>query len=188
MNPAMLIWCGLLLWWIVVLAVGVAPACAESPIPAGAATGSVDVFFKTPGVPSGPPAPAAEEIAYPTIGSFDSRLLVWFVTQQHTYFGGFVLALPIFCVLIEFLGLIVRDPALAARYDRLAKDFARVALLAMQQSAEIEPGRDHARIEVRGVAIRELGELLLRRVPEHVAEIVPGRAVVRLELDRPEPL
>ena len=134
MRAAMLTRCWLLLW-IVVLAVGVAPACAESPIPPGAATDSVDVFFKTPGVPSGPPAPAPEEISYPTIGSVDSRLLVWFVTQQHTYFGGFVLALPIFCVLIEFLGLIARDPALSARYDRLARDFARVALLAMSITA-----------------------------------------------------
>lgn len=81
MNAAKLIRRGLLLW-IVVLAVGVAPAGAESPIPAGTATDSVDVFFKTPGVPSGPPAPVAEEIAYPTIGSFDSRLLVWFVTRD----------------------------------------------------------------------------------------------------------
>lgn len=94
-----------------------------------------DVFFKTPGIPSGPPAPAADQITYPRLGSFDSRLIVWFVTQQHTYFAGFVLALPIFCVLIEFLGLRTRDKSLALRYDRLAKDFARVAVLAMSMTA-----------------------------------------------------
>lgn len=94
-----------------------------------------DVYFKTQGVPSGPPAPPAEEITYPRIASLDSRLIVWFVTQQHTYFGGFVLALPIFCVLIEFLGLRTRDSSLAARYDRLARDFARVSVLAMSMTA-----------------------------------------------------
>lgn len=98
---------------------------------------SRDIFFKTPGTPSGPVAPQAEDIAYPRLGGFDSRLIVWFVTQQHTYFGGFVLALPIFCVLIEFLGLRSRDPNLAARYDRLARDFARVAVLAMSMTAVV---------------------------------------------------
>jgi cytochrome bd-type quinol oxidase subunit 1 len=62
-------------------------------------------------------------------------LLVWFVTQQHTYFGGFVLALPIFCVLLEFLGLSSRKPALALRYDGLARDLAKVALLALSMTA-----------------------------------------------------
>jgi hypothetical protein len=38
--------------------------------------------------------------------------MVWFVTQQHTYFGGFVLALPLFCALLEFLGLMTKRPAL----------------------------------------------------------------------------
>ncbi len=66
---------------------------------------TTDLYFKTPGTPQGPPAPSPQETVYSRVGSFDSRLLVWFVTQQHTYFGGFVLALPIFCVLLEFLGL-----------------------------------------------------------------------------------
>ena len=103
----------------------------------GEASDASDVHFKTPGVPSGPAAPAGEQVAYPRFGSFDNRLIVWFVTQQHTYFGGFVLALPIFCVLIEFLGLRSRDPNLAARYDRLARDFARVAVLAMSITAVV---------------------------------------------------
>src|SRR5882762_6054873 len=85
---------------------------------------ATDLYFKTPGTPQGPPAPSPQETVYSRIGSLDSRLLVWFVTQQHTYFGGFVLALPIFCVLLEFLGLSSRKPALALRYDGLARDLA----------------------------------------------------------------
>jgi len=98
---------------------------------------STDLYFNTPGTPQGPPAPAPHETAYPRIGSFDSRLLVWFVTQQHTYFGGFVLALPLFCALLEFLGLITKKPALALRYDGLARDLAKVALLALSVTALI---------------------------------------------------
>ena len=98
---------------------------------------STDLYFKTPGTLVGPPAPSPQETVYSRIGSFDSRLLVWFVTQQHTYFGGFVLALPIFCVLLEFLGLSSRKPSLALRYDGLARDLAKVALLALSVTAVV---------------------------------------------------
>ncbi|MDO8355400.1 MAG: hypothetical protein Q7U76_03300 [Nitrospirota bacterium] len=98
---------------------------------------ATDLYFKTPGVPQGPPAPSPQETVYSRIGSFDSRLLVWFVTQQHTYFGGFVLALPIFCVLLEFLGLSSKKPALALRYDGLARDLAKVSLLALSVTAVV---------------------------------------------------
>ena len=62
---------------------------------------------------------------------------MWFIIQQHTYFGGFVLALPIFCVLLEFLGLVARNPAMAVRYDGLAQDLLKVALLALSVTAAV---------------------------------------------------
>lgn len=96
-----------------------------------------DIHFGTPGVASGPAAPSPTEMQYPRYGSLDSRLLVWFITQQHTYFGGFVLALPIFCVLLEFMGLISRSSGLAARYDGLARDLLKVALLALSVTAVV---------------------------------------------------
>ncbi len=101
------------------------------------AESSTDVYFGTEGTPQGPTAPAPDETVYPRIGSLDSRLVVWFITQQHTYFGGFVLALPLFCALLEFLGLITKKPALALRYDGLARDLAKVAVLAMSVTALI---------------------------------------------------
>lgn len=101
------------------------------------AESSTDVYFGTEGTPQGPAAPAPDETVYPRIGSLDSRLVVWFITQQHTYFGGFVLALPLFCALLEFLGLITQKPALALRYDGLARDLAKVAVLAMSVTALI---------------------------------------------------
>jgi hypothetical protein len=101
------------------------------------AEGSTDLYFGTQGTPQGPPAPGPQETVYSRIGSFDSRLLVWFVTQQHTYFGGFVLALPLFCALLEFAGLITKKPALSLRYDGLARDLAKVALLALSVTAVV---------------------------------------------------
>lgn len=118
--------------------------CAALFIVAGAGWASesvsdqaTDVYFQTPGVPVGPPAPTPAETTYPQYGSLDNRLLVWFVTQQHTYFGGFVLALPIFCVLLEFLGLTTRNSGLSARYDGLARDLLKVALLALSITAVV---------------------------------------------------
>lgn len=101
------------------------------------AEGATDLYFGTEGTPQGPAAPAPHETVYSRIGSFDSRLLVWFVTQQHTYFGGFVLALPLFCALLEFLGLVTKKPALSLRYDGLARDLSKVALLALSVTALI---------------------------------------------------
>lgn len=114
---------------------GVATAVGNDP---GTTTETAtDVYYRTPGVPSGPPAPAGDPSTYPRYGSLDNRTLTWFVTQQHTYFGGFVLALPIFCVILEFAGLVTRNRAAALRYDQTARDFLRVALLAMSITAVV---------------------------------------------------
>ena len=43
------------------------------------AEGTTDLYFGTQGTPQGPPAPGPHETVYSRIGSFDSRLLVWFV-------------------------------------------------------------------------------------------------------------
>lgn len=102
-----------------------------------AAEDAADVYYKTPGMPQGPAAPTPADTVYSRFGSFDNRLFVWFVTQQHTYFGGFVLALPLFCALLEFLGLMTKRPALSLRYDGLARDLAKVALLALSVTAVV---------------------------------------------------
>jgi cytochrome bd ubiquinol oxidase subunit I len=113
-----------------------AATVAENSAGPATETGT-DVYYKTTGIPNGPPAPAGDAATYPRYGSLDNRTFVWFVTQQHTYFGGFVLALPIFCVILEFAGLVTRDRAAALRYDQTARDFLRVALLAMSLTAVV---------------------------------------------------
>src|SRR5437879_2025430 len=93
------------------------------------------LYYGTPGRPASEPAPRLSATDYPRYGKVDSRLAIWVVTQQHTYFGGFVLALPIFCLIIEVMGLLTRDPVAAVRYDRLARDFLRISLIAFSISS-----------------------------------------------------
>ena len=120
-----------------IVMVAIAIGCSWNGLTLAFAESSTDVYFGIEGTPQGPAAPTPHETVYPRIGSLDSRLLVWFVTQQHTYFGGFVLALPLFCALLEFLGLVTKKPALALRYDGLARDLAKVAVLALSVTALI---------------------------------------------------
>jgi cytochrome bd-type quinol oxidase subunit 1 len=102
---------------------------------AGASAAGTDVYYGTPGGPSSEAAPISSAADYPRYRNFNSRLAIWVVTQQHTYFGGFLLALPIFCLILEVMGLMARDPVAAARYDRLARDFLRISLLAFSISS-----------------------------------------------------
>ena len=107
---------------------------SESDTPLQSPPGT-DIYYGTVGRPASEPAPRPGEADYPRYGNLDNRLAIWIVTQQHTYFGGFVLALPIFCLIIEVMGLLTRDRVAAARYDRLARDFLRISLIAFSVSS-----------------------------------------------------
>ena len=95
-----------------------------------------DVYYKTEGIVSGQPAPKTSDDShhYPRY-NFESRVLIWFANQQHLYYGSFVLAVPIFCMIIEFLGVVTKDRTLGKRYDRLAYDFIKISLTAYSLTA-----------------------------------------------------
>jgi cytochrome bd-type quinol oxidase subunit 1 len=95
-----------------------------------------DVYYKTEGIVSGEPAPRATDSAkdYPRY-NFESRVLIWFANQQHLYYASFVLAVPIFCMIIEFMGMMAKDKTMAQRYDRLAYDFVKISLTAYSLTA-----------------------------------------------------
>ncbi len=123
---------------LVVLMLGVALAvpvlmwaCAEAASPRHQTR---DVYYQTEGVPQSPPAVAGAS-AYPQWRYLDNRIVVWFVAQQHTYFGGFVLALPLFAWLLECIGVSRRDAQAATRYDGLGRDVLRVGVLSMTVTA-----------------------------------------------------
>lgn len=99
-----------------------------------------DIYYGTHGQPTGPSAPRLTAADYPRYGNLNNRLAIWVITQQHTYFGGFVLSLPIFCLILEVMGLMSRDRLSAARYDRLAHDFLRISLIAFAVSSLLGVG------------------------------------------------
>ncbi|WP_447979598.1 cytochrome ubiquinol oxidase subunit I [Candidatus Nitrospira bockiana] len=95
-----------------------------------------DVYYKTEGIVVGAPAPKTTDSPkdYPRY-NFESRVLLWFANQQHLYYGSFVLAVPIFCMVIEFIGVVTKDKAMAKKYDQLAYDFIKISLTAYSLTA-----------------------------------------------------
>lgn len=69
------------------------------------------------------PAPRPQPEDYPNIG-VSSRAVVWVLAQMHLFFGALVLAVPLFVLVIELLGVFTRDP----RYDDMAHEFMKISL------------------------------------------------------------
>jgi cytochrome bd ubiquinol oxidase subunit I len=61
------------------------------------------------------------------------RVVVWIFAQLHLLFAAFVLAVPMFALVVEILGCLSDDEAARKRYDNLAREF--VGLLATSFSA-----------------------------------------------------
>ena len=65
---------------------------------------------------------------FPLVGS---RVAIWVIAQLHLLFGAFVLAVPLFAVTIEYIGLRTGD----SRYDDLAHEFTRLLTMAFSTTA-----------------------------------------------------
>jgi cytochrome bd-type quinol oxidase subunit 1 len=63
-----------------------------------------------------------EEQAYRPFPAVGSRVAVWVLAQMHLLFAAFVLAVPMFALIIEFIGYRTKDP----RYDHLAHEFTKL--------------------------------------------------------------
>ncbi len=70
----------------------------------------------------------AEYRPFPVVGS---RVAIWVVAQLHLLFAAFVLAVPIFAVLIEAIGYKTGD----LRYDRLAYEFTKLLSVSFSLTA-----------------------------------------------------
>jgi cytochrome bd-type quinol oxidase subunit 1 len=88
--------------------VEVAPAAAEAKV------------VEAP-VPEAAPQPQRKD--YPDIG-VSSRAIVWILAQMHLFFAALVLAVPLFVLMIELVGLYTRDE----RYDDMAHEFMKISL------------------------------------------------------------
>ncbi|MDP6967699.1 MAG: cytochrome ubiquinol oxidase subunit I [Gammaproteobacteria bacterium] len=81
-------------------------------------------------VSTGVTAPEIAASDYPNIG-FSSRSVVWIAAQMHLFFAAFVLAVPLFVVVIEWLGVKTNDQ----RYDDMAHEFMKVSMTAYSITA-----------------------------------------------------
>jgi cytochrome bd-type quinol oxidase subunit 1 len=69
--------------------------------------------------------------AYRTFPVIGSRLAVWGAAQLHLNFAAFILGVPIFAVIVEFVGWRTREP----RYDWLAHEFMKLTFAAFSATA-----------------------------------------------------
>lgn len=74
------------------------------------------------------PYEEAEYRAFPRIGS---RTAIWIIAQLKLLFAAFVLAVPMFALIIEFIGYRTKDK----RYDRLAYEFTSLLSPAFAMTA-----------------------------------------------------
>ncbi len=73
------------------------------------------------GADGGAPQPLRGD--YPSIG-VSSRAIVWVLAQLHLFLGALVLAVPLFVLVIEWLGVAQGDD----RYDDMAREFMKISL------------------------------------------------------------
>ncbi len=77
------------------------------------------------------PFTAVDEVR--TFFGLSPRGVVWFVAQLHLLFAAFVLGVPIFAVIVEYIGWRNGD----IRYDRLAREFTRLLAAAFATTAAL---------------------------------------------------
>ena len=124
---------------------GTATSASATPVPLAAqpaAASAVPGSATAPGAAEVPAAPAAKTVTYPpapkltaadypTIPGVNSRVVVWLVAQLHLWFGAFVVAVPMFVLIIEAMGMATRDE----RYDNMAYEFIKVTITAYSLTA-----------------------------------------------------
>jgi cytochrome bd-type quinol oxidase subunit 1 len=112
-------------------------ASRESQEPSRPAAAAADAAPRAGGqaAPQAAAAPAeqkpyaeAEYRRFPVVGS---RVAIWVVAQLHLLFAAFVLAVPIFAIIVEAIGYKTGDP----RYDRLAYEFTKLLSVSFSLTA-----------------------------------------------------
>ena len=103
-----------------------APAATVDPTPR--ATGVADEVAAAAKQADAKPYVEAEYRRFPLVGS---RVAIWAVAQLHLLFAAFVLAVPIFAIIIEAIGYKTGDK----RYDRLAHEFTKLLSVSFSLTA-----------------------------------------------------
>jgi len=102
------------------------PITAVDPTPR--ATGLADEAAAADAAAKAKPYVEAEYRRFPVVGS---RVAIWAVAQLHLLFAAFVLAVPIFALIIEVIGYKTGD----MRYDRLAHEFSKLLSVSFSLTA-----------------------------------------------------
>ena len=76
---------------------------------------------------------ALEDVEYRAFPVIGSRVAVWSIAQLHLLFAAFVLAVPIFALIIEFIGFVTKDK----RYDALAYEFTKLLSVSFSLTATL---------------------------------------------------
>ena len=103
-------------------------AAATAPDATPREKGVVDEATTKENADKAKPYVEAEYRAFPVVGS---RVAIWVVAQLHLLFAAFVLAVPIFALIIEFIGFKTGDK----RYDKLALEFTRLLSVSFSLTA-----------------------------------------------------
>ncbi len=103
-----------------------APSTAADPTPR--AQGLAAEGAEAESTARAKPYVEAEYRRFPVVGS---RVAIWAVAQLHLLFAAFVLAVPIFALIIEAIGYKTGD----MRYDRLAHEFSKLLSVSFSLTA-----------------------------------------------------
>ncbi|MCI0398748.1 MAG: cytochrome ubiquinol oxidase subunit I [Chloroflexi bacterium] len=68
---------------------------------------------------------------YRQVSFISSRVAIWLTAQVHLMFGAFMLGVPMFALVVEYVGLRSGDK----RYDDLAREFTKLILVAASTTA-----------------------------------------------------
>lgn len=122
------------LWAMLAIVVLIGLAAFSMEARAGAApappSASAQDAVSSPATDDAIGAPKLSRRDYPDIG-VSIRSVVWVVAQLHLFFAAFVLAVPLFVVVIEWIGQVTRDP----RYDDMAHEFMKISMTAYSITA-----------------------------------------------------
>jgi cytochrome bd-type quinol oxidase subunit 1 len=77
------------------------------------------------------PAPKLKRSDYRSIGGVSSRSIIWVLAQMHLFFAAFVLAVPLFVLVIEWIGVKTGDQ----RYDDMAHESMKISMTAFSITA-----------------------------------------------------
>ncbi len=107
------------------------PPSADSAAPVDAAPGAQEQAAPQPAAANKDQSKPYQEAEYRTFPVVGSRVAIWAVAQLHLLFAAFVLAVPIFALIVEAIGYKTGD----LRYDRLAYEFTKLLSVSFSLTA-----------------------------------------------------